>query len=548
MNHIVRKTLSNLFHLGACLLQDVSMIRVSPGKVLVVCFSREKTGQRFDGRDDGSVIDLFDGQLLEIAFGFFPLVLIRNENGGSILCSDVWTLSVQQGWIVCGKKDFQQFAITDHCRVINDPNDLRMACISVADVCVIGPLGVSSGISALHPNDAVHLLENGFCAPETPACKYGFRKPGSLVRCGHSERRIGQLLEVSGFHERDGFAVQTKPSAGRFRSIRKDMPQVGVTAGTQHFGANHAMAEIRFFEDVFGCYGLKEAGPSGSGIEFGIRCKQWKTAAHAGIDSRLFVVEERAAKGALRLLSSGNGVLLRCQLLFPFCIGLDDFRHIDRSDQLPSVVEDAYPNRWCDGFLPCFVHRFLPSPNGDCKHHAEQQNDPAFFEHGPSFSKMHVFPFFLIFKCELITIRSLSRGVSDDPTIPLRRPCRRGPLVSCMVVAMPIVLQTAIMLAASNLFMTFAWYAHLKNMNGNKWYIAALLSWGIALFEYLIQVPANRIGYTAMSLPQLKILQEVITLSVFAPFAIFYMHHPLKLDYLWAGLCLMGAVYFIFRS
>uniref|UniRef100_A0A7C4RUH2 DMT family protein n=1 Tax=Desulfatirhabdium butyrativorans TaxID=340467 RepID=A0A7C4RUH2_9BACT len=113
---------------------------------------------------------------------------------------------------------------------------------------------------------------------------------------------------------------------------------------------------------------------------------------------------------------------------------------------------------------------------------------------------------------------------------------------------MPIVLQTAIMLAASNLFMTFAWYAHLKNMNGNKWYIAALLSWGIALFEYLIQVPANRIGYTAMSLPQLKILQEVITLSVFAPFAIFYMHQPLKLDYLWAGLCLMGAVYFIFRS
>ncbi len=113
---------------------------------------------------------------------------------------------------------------------------------------------------------------------------------------------------------------------------------------------------------------------------------------------------------------------------------------------------------------------------------------------------------------------------------------------------MPIVLQTAIMLAASNLFMTFAWYAHLKNMNGNKWYIAALLSWFIALFEYLIQVPANRIGYTAMSLPQLKILQEVITLSVFAPFAIYYMHQPLKLDYLWAGLCLMGAVYFIFRS
>lgn len=113
---------------------------------------------------------------------------------------------------------------------------------------------------------------------------------------------------------------------------------------------------------------------------------------------------------------------------------------------------------------------------------------------------------------------------------------------------MPIIAQTTIMLVASNLFMTFAWYAHLKNMGGNKWYIAALISWGIALFEYLIQVPANRIGYTTLSLPQLKILQEVITLSVFAPFAVFYMHQPLKLDYLWAGLCLMGAVYFIFRS
>jgi hypothetical protein len=96
--------------------------------------------------------------------------------------------------------------------------------------------------------------------------------------------------------------------------------------------------------------------------------------------------------------------------------------------------------------------------------------------------------------------------------------------------------------------MTFAWYAHLKNLSGNQWYIAALISWGIALFEYLIQVPANRIGYTQLSLPQLKILQEVITLSIFVPFAIFYMNQPLKLDYLWAGFCLMGAVYFIFRS
>jgi uncharacterized protein (DUF486 family) len=96
--------------------------------------------------------------------------------------------------------------------------------------------------------------------------------------------------------------------------------------------------------------------------------------------------------------------------------------------------------------------------------------------------------------------------------------------------------------------MTFAWYAHLRNLKDKTWFIAALVSWGIALFEYLLQVPANRIGYTTMSLPQLKILQEVITLSVFVPFALFYMNQPLKLDYLWAGMCLLGAVYFIFRS
>ena len=96
--------------------------------------------------------------------------------------------------------------------------------------------------------------------------------------------------------------------------------------------------------------------------------------------------------------------------------------------------------------------------------------------------------------------------------------------------------------------MTFAWYAHLKNLNGKAWYIAAFLSWGIALFEYLLQVPANRIGYTQLSLPQLKILQEVITLSIFVPFATLYMDQPVKLDYLWAGLCLLGAVYFIFRA
>ena len=110
------------------------------------------------------------------------------------------------------------------------------------------------------------------------------------------------------------------------------------------------------------------------------------------------------------------------------------------------------------------------------------------------------------------------------------------------------LLVTALMLAVSNLFMTFAWYGHLKNFSSSPWYIAALASWGIALFEYLIQVPANRIGYTQLSLGQLKIMQEVITLTIFVPFAVLYMNQPLKLDYLWAGLCLMGAVYFIFRT
>jgi len=110
------------------------------------------------------------------------------------------------------------------------------------------------------------------------------------------------------------------------------------------------------------------------------------------------------------------------------------------------------------------------------------------------------------------------------------------------------LLVTVLMLAVSNLFMTFAWYGHLKNLATAPWYIAALVSWGIALFEYLIQVPANRIGYTEMSLGQLKILQEVITLAVFVPFAVLYMNQPLKMDYLYAGLCLMGAVYFIFRT
>jgi hypothetical protein len=113
---------------------------------------------------------------------------------------------------------------------------------------------------------------------------------------------------------------------------------------------------------------------------------------------------------------------------------------------------------------------------------------------------------------------------------------------------MPVVLKTILLLTVSNVFMTFAWYAHLKNLNNKPWMIGAFASWGIALFEYLFQVPANRIGFTVMSVAQLKILQEVITLSVFVPFAVFYMHEPMKLDFLWAGLCLMGAVYFMFRA
>ncbi len=107
---------------------------------------------------------------------------------------------------------------------------------------------------------------------------------------------------------------------------------------------------------------------------------------------------------------------------------------------------------------------------------------------------------------------------------------------------------TILLLTLSNIFMTFAWYAHLKEMGHKPWLFAALVSWGIALFEYLLQVPANRIGFTVLSVGQLKILQEVITLSVFVPFAVFYLKEPLKLDYLWAALCILGAVYFIFRS
>ena len=112
---------------------------------------------------------------------------------------------------------------------------------------------------------------------------------------------------------------------------------------------------------------------------------------------------------------------------------------------------------------------------------------------------------------------------------------------------MRVIALTAGLLTCSNVFMTFAWYGHLKNLRGRAWYVAAIVSWTIALFEYLLQVPANRIGYTALSLSQLTILQEVVTLSVFIPFAMLYMGQPFKLDYLWAGLCLVGAVYFMFR-
>ncbi len=110
------------------------------------------------------------------------------------------------------------------------------------------------------------------------------------------------------------------------------------------------------------------------------------------------------------------------------------------------------------------------------------------------------------------------------------------------------VFSTIVLLICSNVFMTFAWYAHLKELNNKIWIIASLISWGIALFEYLLQVPANRIGHTVLSVGQLKILQEIITLSVFVPFSVLYLKEPLKLDFLWAGLCLMGAVFFVFRS
>ena len=114
--------------------------------------------------------------------------------------------------------------------------------------------------------------------------------------------------------------------------------------------------------------------------------------------------------------------------------------------------------------------------------------------------------------------------------------------------SLPVSVQTVFLLLLSNIFMTFAWYGHLRNLASAPWYVAALVSWGIALFEYLLQVPANRIGFTQFNVGQLKILQEVITLAVFVPFSEVYLGQPLKWDYLWAGLCMVGAVYFIFRN
>jgi len=113
---------------------------------------------------------------------------------------------------------------------------------------------------------------------------------------------------------------------------------------------------------------------------------------------------------------------------------------------------------------------------------------------------------------------------------------------------MSVLFTTVCLLIISNLFMTYAWYGHLRNLSDSKWYVAAILSWCVALFEYMFQVPANRIGFTQLSLSQLKIIQEVITLTVFVPFSIYYMRQPFKIDYIWAALCLVGAVYFMFRS
>ena len=126
-------------------------------------------------------------------------------------------------------------------------------------------------------------------------------------------------------------------------------------------------------------------------------------------------------------------------------------------------------------------------------------------------------------------------------------PCLALRTLALPSAAMRTIVVTVCLLIASNVFMTFAWYAHLRNLSSRPWYVAAFASWGIALFEYLLQVPANRIGFHQLSLAQLKIVQEVVTLTVFVPFAVLYMRQPMKLNFLWAGLCLLGAVFFIFR-
>ncbi|HEX5356557.1 MAG TPA: DMT family protein [Aquabacterium sp.] len=120
--------------------------------------------------------------------------------------------------------------------------------------------------------------------------------------------------------------------------------------------------------------------------------------------------------------------------------------------------------------------------------------------------------------------------------------------MNSLIQSIPVPLQSALLLVLSNVFMTFAWYGHLKNMASKPWFFAAIVSWGIALFEYLLQVPANRVGAQQMTVGQLKVMQEVISLSVFVPFAVFYLGQPFKLDYIWAALCLVGAAYFMFRA
>jgi uncharacterized protein (DUF486 family) len=139
----------------------------------------------------------------------------------------------------------------------------------------------------------------------------------------------------------------------------------------------------------------------------------------------------------------------------------------------------------------------------------------------------------------------VSAGTAITPAIRRKLLPIEGPFMTVFV--HPLV-RTALLLAAANAFMTFAWYGHLKYLNGRPWWIAALVSWGIALFEYLIQVPANRIGYSTFSLAQLKILQEVITLIVFVPFAVLFMGQTIKMSYVYAGICMLGAVYFVFRG